>query len=385
MLSLPDPIMETNGNVDSLNIEKALFKRRFFTWRETERRFVTRYSWNNKGQLSSIERENEVLLFAYDDTGNRTACYRLNTSGSLISRESMEWDEKKRITRKTLINIEAQNEEIWTWEHDGNGRMSAERNGNTIRVEKYDQKGRIEQEYLYNGEEPDLETDFTYNTNNLLQTITIKNPGGSRHRKTLFAYDVESRIASEIIINAENRTIKDEIYAYGAAQGKRWLERVTWIPQGKRRGKRRPSEVIYRSFTLGGNQSRSAPGSPLSTAFENGVYTGPLVDGKPDGNGLFQYNDSSRYEGEFRKGSIEGRGRLSWPDGRVMEGHFLEGHLEGNGFCIWADGSRFDGGFKKGKMHGPGVFLWADGTRFEGLFEEGKRTSQGAWERPEDL
>ncbi|MCK5736135.1 MAG: hypothetical protein KAH21_06625, partial [Spirochaetaceae bacterium] len=189
---------------------------------------------------------------------------------------------------------------------------------------------------------------------------------------------------SEKTINSEGRTIREEIYAYGATQGKRWLERVCWIPLGNRKRKRRPSEVIYRSFTLGGEHSRSAPGTPQSAAFENGVYTGPIVDGEPNGKGVFQYNDSSRYEGEFRNGSMEGDGILTWPDGRVMEGTFRGGLLEGSGTCIWTDGSRYIGAFSNGKMHGPGVFTWSDGTRFEGLFEEGKRTDQGAWERMED-
>ncbi|RKX81469.1 MAG: hypothetical protein DRP60_00565 [Spirochaetes bacterium] len=384
MSMLPDPLLETNGNVDSLNLERALFIRRSFTWRETNRRFTARYSWNGNGQLASIEIAGEVFLFAYDDTGNKIACYRLDSSGEMISRENWKWDEQNRVSRRILTTPEFSEEKEYIYEHDDAGRMSAERIGNKIRVEKYDLQGRFEQEYLYDGEKPDLVTDYKYDDENHLLSITVKNPEGSHHRRTLFTYDAEDRVASEMIFNAEDRIIKDEVYAYGASQGKRWLERVTWIPLGKKRGKRRPSEVIYRSFTLGGNQSRSAPGTPESAAFENGVYTGPLVGGLPEGEGVFQYNDSSRYQGEFRNGSMDGYGSLSWPDGRVMEGQFRNGLLEGTGFCIWADGSRFDGEFQNGRMHGPGIFLWADGTRFEGLFKDGKRTSQGAWEKPGD-
>jgi len=381
---LPDPLLETNGSVDSLHLEKALFRRRRFIWRESERNFIARYNWNSRGLLSSKEEEGTVYLYTYDENGNNTVCYRLNSEGKLVSREVREWDERNRLTRRILIGEDPRSEEIFTYEHDESGRMTAERRGNKIRVEKYDSDGKIEQEYLYDGETPDLLNEFSYDSENRIISITVKSPDGPVHRKTVYSYDEEGRPASETVMNSENRIIRDELYAYGASQGKRWLERVTWIPLGKRGGKRRPSEVIYRSFTLGGDHPRTAPGAPRSAAFENGVYTGPLVDGKPEGKGLFQYNDSSRYEGEFRNGSMEGYGSLSWPDGRIMEGNFREGLLEGEGFCVWADGSRYDGEFRNGKMHGPGVFLWADGTRFEGLFENGRRTSQGVWEKKED-
>ena len=380
----PDPLLETNGEIDSLTIERALFKRRSFSWKETDRKLISRLSWNEKGLLSSIENGEGVQLYAYDDKSRKTASYRLDTAGVLIGREILEYGEPDRLTRRIVITVNPHSEEVFSYEYDDSGRMKAERRGNKVRVEKYNSKGRIEQEYLYDGENSDLISDYNYDKKSRLLSITVKTPEGTQHRKTDFTYDEKDRLASEKVTNAEGRIIKDEVYAYGAVRGKQWLERVTWIPTGRRKGKRRPSEVIYRSFTLGGKHSRLVPAISGSTAFENGVYTGPFVDGKPEGKGVFQYNDSSRYEGEFRNGLIEGYGKITWPDGRLMEGEFRDGVLEGSGFCIWADGSRYDGDFKNGKMHGPGVFVWADGTRFEGLFENGKRTSQGAWEKPED-
>ncbi len=381
---IPEPLLDTAGLVDSLTLERAAFKRRFFIWKEMERHFIARYSWNEDGLLTSREEDGEVHLYAYDDRGNRIACYRLNASGDVTGREMWEWDSRSRLQRRLLKTVEPPAEAIWTYEHDEAGRMKAERRGNRVRVEKLDREGRIEQVYLYDGEKPDLVTDYSYDDSNRLVSIIIKDPDGSRHRRTLYTYDEEGRVASETISDSEDRVIKDEVYAYGATHGKRWLEQVTWIPDGKRHGKRRPREVVYRSFTYSGIQSRSTSVTQQSIAFANGVYNGPVLGEKPEGNGVFQYNDSSRYEGEFRNGVMEGFGRLSWPDGRVMEGVFSRGLLEGNGRCIWADGSRYIGEFRNGRMHGPGVFTWADGTRFEGLFEKGRRTDQGAWERPGD-
>ena len=352
-------------------------------WRETERRFSARYSWDSQGQLRSEEKQGETRLYAYDDLGRKAACYTLDNEGGVISREIWQWDENNRLKLRTLKTSNPPAEESWTYEHDDAGRMTAEKRGETVRVEKKDQAGRIVQEYLYNGETPDIITEYAYNNSGHAETVTIKDPDGTIRRQTEFTWDAEGRPASEIIRDSDKRIIKDETYAYGAAHGTRWLERVSWIPDGRINGRRRPEEVIYRSFTFGGNSSGREE-VPATIAFANGVYRGPLLGDKPEGMGVFLYNDESRYEGEFHNGVMNGTGRLDWPDGRVMEGHFDEGLLKGEGLCSWADGSRYEGHFKNGLMHGPGRFFWPDGSGFEGLFEDGKRTDQGVWIHLED-
>lgn len=381
---ISDPLLDTAGQVDSLTLERAVFKRKYFVWREAERRFTARYSWNADGLLSSWEEDSGAHLYAYDEMGERIACYRLDTAGQVTGREIWERDERSRPVRRILRTTEPPAEEIWTYEHDEAGRMIAERRGERVRVEKLDARGRLCQEYLYDGERPDLVTEYSYDDSDRLKTIIIKSPDGPKHRRTQYSYDEEGRRISEKVTDSEERVIKDESYAYGAVHGNRWLERVSWIPDGKGRGKRRPREVIYRSFTYGNLESRTSPESRQSLAFANGVYHGPVLGKNPEGSGIFQYNDDSRYEGNFRNGVMEGTGRMTWPDGRIMEGNFSRGFLEGDGRCIWSDGSNYSGRFSEGKMDGPGIFTWADGTRFEGLFENGRRTDQGAWERPGD-
>lgn len=378
---IPDPLMETHGAVDSLTIEKAAFLRRRFSWKEGPRSFIARYSWNGNGDLSSREGADQTRLYAYDENGRETACYLMDGTGTVTEREIREWDTSSRLIRRTVKTMNPASEEVFSYEHDDAGRMLAERRGNHVRVEKRDREGRLIQEYFYDGDRPDLVSDYVYDEEGRLTSVTVKDPDGRMHQETSHRYDGQGRLEALAIQDSEGRILRDETYAYGASLGERWLERVTWVPDGVKRGRRKPVEVIYRSFTLGEDQPRQAPEENRNRAFSNGVYSGPLSEGKPEGEGLFRYNDESIYQGEFHGGVMSGHGQLSWPDGRRMEGLFTGGLLEGRGSCTWSDGSRYDGEFRNGRMHGVGTFKWADGTRFEGLFEGGRRTDQGAWEK----
>ncbi len=380
----PDSLLDTAGHVDSLTLERASFHRRWFIWREGERRFTARYSWNADGLLSSREEDGETRLYAYTPNGELAACYRLNEDGQVTARETWERDKSGRPLRRIMKTMDPAAEEIWIYEHDPGGRVCAERRGKRVRVEKRDRDGRITQEYLYDGERPDLVTEYEYTDKDKLSKVTIRDPDGTVHRRITYVWDELGRLSAEKCIDSENRAVKDETYAYGATHENRWLERVSWIPTGHKKGKRRPFEVIYRSFTLQGEKKHGTSSIRNTIAFPNGVFEGSVVGKLPEGEGVFQYNDESRYEGTFRNGVMEGHGLLSWPDGRIMEGNFVNGRLEGEGHCLWPDGSSYTGHFAEGRMDGPGVFIWADGTRFTGLFEKGHRTAQGAWERAGD-
>jgi len=380
---LEDFLIDTAGPVDTLTLERQEFRRGYFFWKEGERRFDARYSWNALGKLTSIEKEDGVQLFAYNDHNDKIARYSLDVKGEVEERELWEWDDNHRLQKRSLKTRDNQDEVVWTYEHDEGGRMIAERQGRRVRVERRDEEGRLVQEYLYDENRADLVIWNKYDDENRRVSTVIGKTGGEIQRRTLFAYDDEGRPESELVFDAEGRKIKDELYTYGAAAcGARWLECTIWIP-GRGR-KRRPLEIIFRSFTFSefqplskgdGSDSRDSIGSfnPDSIAFKNGVYRGELRGKTPEGHGVFQYNDSSRYEGEFRNGLMEGSGRLSWPDGRTMEGNFSAGRLEGQGRCTWADGSTYVGEFLRGTMHGMGVFTWANGERYEGRFNNGRR------------
>jgi len=380
---IEDFLIDTIGSVDTLTLERQEFIQGYFFRREGERRFDSRYSWNSLGKLTSIEKENGVQLFAYNDHNYKIARYRLDVKGEVQERELWEWDNNHRLRKRSLKTKDDQNEAVWTYAHDEERQMIAERQGNQVRVERRDEEGRLVQEYLYDENRIDLVTWHRYDAENRRVSTAIGKTEEEIQRETLFAYDEEGRPKSEIMFDAKGRKIKDELYTYGAARcGEMWLECTVWIP-GPRR-KRRPLEIIFRSFTLSDFQflsEGSYSGSTAllensktnSVAFKNGVYRGELKGKIPEGHGEFQYNDSSRYKGAFRNGLMEGFGRLSWPDGRTMEGNFSAGRLEGQGRCEWADGSSYVGNFQRGKMHGVGVFTWANGERYEGRFNDGRR------------
>jgi len=66
----------------------------------------------------------------------------------------------------------------------------------------------------------------------------------------------------------------------------------------------------------------------------------------------------------------QGRGEAKGAD-RYL-GHFVQGKPEGRGVYQWENGARLDGGFRDGKAHGPGVFVSVSGVRYEGDFTAGR-------------
>ncbi len=385
---ITNTLLDFEGAVHALTVERAAFVRHFPGWKEAQRVLVGRYSWNSEGLMSSAEEDGELRVYAYDESGNQAACYRLDARGKELGREIWERNAGSLPVRRIVKTTNPLSEEIWVYEHSDNGRICAEKKGKHVRVEKRNAEGLLEQEYLYDGEKPDLVTDYTYNNAGRPLSVTVRDVSGKVHRQSLMEWDNDGRLKAETRRDGSGRLLLDEVYAYGASHGKNWLERVTWVRTGLRSGKRHPSEVYYRSFTLAASESGSAVNGAVNSsdetlAFANGLYQGAVVNGKPEGAGVFIYNNESRYEGEFRNGVLHGKGTLTWSDGRRMEGVFKEGTLEGRGSCSWSDGSRYTGEFREGLMHGPGEFVWADGTRFTGLFEQGRRTEQGVWEKPQ--
>lgn len=71
-------------------------------------------------------------------------------------------------------------------------------------------------------------------------------------------------------------------------------------------------------------------GKEIESIQREGTYTGEVVDGKPDGNGKFESENSSgvawSYEGSFKNGLFDGDGRNIWADGSFAEiGHYENG------------------------------------------------------------
>src|SRR5689334_2223312 len=81
------------------------------------------------------------------------------------------------------------------------------------------------------------------------------------------------------------------------------------------------------------------------------------------------------YEGGCNEHTELAEGKGSAKGANSYEGDFVKGRPDGKGVYVWEDGSRLDGSFKDGKAHGTGKYVSAKGVRYEGEFISGKLTS----------
>ena len=70
--------------------------------------------------------------------------------------------------------------------------------------------------------------------------------------------------------------------------------------------------------------------------FEEGKYIGQVMNGLPEGKGIFYYKNGSRYEGEFKNGKKDGIGIYFYEQEPFK-------------------GNRYDGGWKDNKQEGKGL------------------------------
>ena len=64
-------------------------------------------------------------------------------------------------------------------------------------------------------------------------------------------------------------------------------------------------------------------------------YIGGLVDGQPNGIGLYTWPSGQKYEGHFSYGKRTGPGKYNFPNGDTYEGNFLNGSVQGNWIYVW--------------------------------------------------
>ncbi|ESL10895.1 hypothetical protein TRSC58_01364, partial [Trypanosoma rangeli SC58] len=115
--------------------------------------------------------------------------------------------------------------------------------------------------------------------------------------------------------------------------------------------------------------------------WENGQsYRGAVKAGAPHGIGVFKSQEAD-YEGSFAFGFPDGHGNICWKGikGSVerYEGTWKEGHLNGEGTLTLPDGSTYSGGWKSGVKEGRGVDSVVKNYSYTGEFKNGKRNGQG--------
>jgi len=110
---------------------------------------------------------------------------------------------------------------------------------------------------------------------------------------------------------------------------------------------------------------------------QNGKYTGMLVFGLPQGDGVFSSVRPSDgvewvYTGSFENGTLNGEGVVNWSSGSFYFGEFKDGARHGQGTYIWPNGDVYDGTFQNGVIHGQGTYTWQNGNIFEGEIKDGQ-------------
>lgn len=125
--------------------------------------------------------------------------------------------------------------------------------------------------------------------------------------------------------------------------------------------------------------------------FEDGYYQGFWLDGKRNGYGLFDWNESGKYIGFWVDDSMTGYGVYIGKNKDIV-GEFKDGFLQGMGYIVeggkWEQG-RYDksilvdsfafdvNGVEMGCIAGDcvdryGRYNWSNGDSFTGFFREGK-------------
>lgn len=102
-------------------------------------------------------------------------------------------------------------------------------------------------------------------------------------------------------------------------------------------------------------------------------YEGTMRDGRPDGQGFFQYAGGDMYEGGVAAGEPHGAGIYQGVDRSRYEGQWVDGKRQGHGKATYAAGGSYDGEWKSDQFDGLGTIVYAGTPRtWTGTFIEGR-------------
>ena len=96
--------------------------------------------------------------------------------------------------------------------------------------------------------------------------------------------------------------------------------------------------------------------------FEDGEYTGEMLDTLPHGKGIFIYKNGDEYKGEFKKGMKDGNGYYKNKEGEY-DGFWKNNKKDGHGKYTFKNGDLFMGEFKDDMFNGQGILLYSNGNK----------------------
>ena len=110
------------------------------------------------------------------------------------------------------------------------------------------------------------------------------------------------------------------------------------------------------------------------------IYTGEVVNGLPDGSGIFYGLDGYKYEGNWKNGKQHGFGKQSFAHNDEYERLSYEGFFEigvrsGNGTLKWEGGEKYEGA--ENVRSGFGIDYYSYGTKYIGNWENDKEHGDG--------
>jgi len=146
------------------------------------------------------------------------------------------------------------------------------------------------------------------------------------------------------------------------------------------------SKTVGDLASIGDIERHSMPAgstwAPRRIYKDEGVYTGPILNGKREGRGrLYEKSGYVLYEGDWKNDKPCGYGKRSFPNsGDRHEGGYLEGERHGLGVYLWANGDKYSGEWNTGLMHGRGKFEWAlnvEAMVYTGMWDHGRMSGEG--------
>ncbi|MDR1329428.1 MAG: hypothetical protein LBK23_07500 [Oscillospiraceae bacterium] len=123
----------------------------------------------------------------------------------------------------------------------------------------------------------------------------------------------------------------------------------------------------------------------LTIGPHTGKYTGTVLNGKPEGYGVYEYTTDDdddlvrTYTGDWKNGLRNGQGKLVYSDGEWYEGEWVDDKSHGQGKYVHSDGSWYEGEWANNEANGRGRTHYADGSEYVGEFADDAHHGQGKY------